>query len=142
MTKKDTRGSPLPRLAKALKNLRKLEIIVEHLPYRELSPNSREHWAVKARAVKAQREEAGWLAKVQWKDQKPMTHARINYQFIVTDKRHRDIENTYSACKSFVDGLVDAGVLIDDDSKHLEVGSIKLSPGNTNQTIILIEEVV
>ena len=138
----DKRGSPLPRLAKALKNLRSLEIIIEHLPFRELSPNSREHWAVKARAVRAQREEAGWLAKLQWGNQKPMKHARISYQFIVMDNRRRDTLNLENACKSMVDGIVDAGVLTDDDSKHLEVGHITLHQGKADQTIITIQEVI
>src|SRR3990167_3231811 len=133
MTKKDTRGSPLPRLAKALKNLRKLEIIVEHLPYRELSPNSREHFMVKARAVKAQREEVGWLAKVQWHDQSPMRHARISYRFIVQDKRHRDIDNLIASAKSMVDGLVDGGVLEADDAEHLALGQCNILRGAVNQ---------
>ena len=142
MTKKDTRGSPLPRLAKALKNLRKLEIIVEHLPYRELSPNSREHFMVKARAVKAQREEVGWLAKVQWHDQSPMRHARISYRFIVQDKRHRDIDNLIASAKSMVDGLVDGGVLEADDAEHLALGQCNILRGAVNQTIILVEETI
>ena len=41
--------------------MNKIEIKIKHLPYPELSPNSRVHWAVKARAVKASREEIGWL---------------------------------------------------------------------------------
>ncbi len=40
--------------------MRKLQVEIEHLPYTELNPNSREHFMVKARAVKASREEIGW----------------------------------------------------------------------------------
>jgi len=128
----------LPTMSEAVK--RECTIIIPHLPFRELSQNSRVHWAVKARAVKAQREEAGWLAKAQWQNRPPMTHARISYEFTVKDKRRRDISNLVSACKSLEDGIVDAGVVVDDDAKHLEVGHILLTRGDTEQIIIKVEE--
>jgi len=118
--------------------MRKLIIKVEHLPYAELSLNSRLHWVVKARAVRASREEIGWLAKVQWHNEKPMMNARISYEFCVKDKRRRDLDNLIT--KPWVDGLVDVGVLWDDDTKHLEIGSIKVVSDNTEKTIITIEE--
>lgn len=121
---------------------RTLEIVIDHLPYRELSPNSREHFIVKARAVKAQREEAGWLAKVQWNNQKPMEYARISYVFCIKDKRHRDMDNLVASAKSFQDGLVDAGVIGNDDSAHLELGRCRILLSNTNQTIITVNELV
>ena len=121
-------------------DLRQLIICIPHLPYPELSPNSREHWAVKARAVRASREEVGWLAKAQWQDQKPMKRARISYEFHTIDKRRRDLDNFN--CKPFQDGLVDANVLLDDDAKHLEIGSVKVISGNVEQTVIRIEELL
>ena len=138
----EMRENPLSRLAKAIENLRECRITIDHLPFRELSPNARHHWAVKARAVKAQREEVGWLAKSVWGNQSPMTHARISYEFKVTDKRYRDIDNLVSACKSFQDGLVDGGMLASDNSEHLDVGYSTLSQGEAEQTIIAIKEIV
>ena len=133
---------PLPRLAKALENLRSLEIVIDHLPYSELSPNSRIHWAVKARAVRASREEIGWTAKSQWIDQPPMIYARVSYKFEVKDKRHRDIDNLISSCKSFQDGLVDAGIISSDDSEHLKLGQCSVEQSDVSRTIIRIEEMV
>ncbi len=114
---------------------------MDHLPYRELSPNSRLHWAVKHRASKASREEIGWLAKAQWHDDKPMMKSRISYEFHVTNKRHRDLDNLLAMCKPWQDGLIDAGVVFYDDSEHLEIGSLKVLQGEVEQTVVLVEEI-
>ena len=119
---------------------RTLTIILEHLPYPELSPNSRVHWAVKARAVKASREEIGWLAKAQWHEEKPMIMAVISYEFYVKDNRHRDLDNLLAMCKPFQDGLIDVGVLMYDDMQHLQIGHVGVVQDIIEQTIITIEE--
>ena len=119
---------------------RELKITLDHLPYPELNPNSRVHWAVKARAVKASREEVGWLAKHYWKDKEPMVKARISYEFMVKDRRKRDIDNLVAACKPFADGLIDAGVIFYDDSQHLEYGVSSVTTDDKNETIIRVVE--
>ena len=121
--------------------MRQLVITIEHLPYVELNPNSREHWAVKARAVKASREEIGWLAKEQWHDDEPMMKARISYDFQVKNKRNRDLDNLLAMCKPWQDGLIDAGVLFYDDAKHLEIGHPKVMQGDAEQSIVTLEEI-
>ena len=121
--------------------MRTLKITLDHVPYTELNPNSRVHWAVKAKVIKTSREEVGWLAKVEWKDEKPMVKARISYMFMVKDHRRRDIDNLVAACKSFADGLIDADVLLYDDSKHLEYGVSSITTHDKNDTIITVEEV-
>ncbi len=121
--------------------MRNLKVILDHLPYSELNPNSRLHWAVKARAVKASREEIGWLAKVQWHDDKPMMRARISYEFHTKDKRRRDLDNLLSSAKAWQDGLIDVGVIFYDDADHLEIGSVKVVPDNTERTIVTVEEI-
>lgn len=121
--------------------MRTINVMIDHLPYPELNPNSRLHWAVKARAVRASREEIGWLAKAQWHDGKPMMKARISYEFHSKDKRHRDLDNLLAMCKPWQDGLIDVGVIFYDDAQHLEIGSITLTQGNIEQSIIVVEEV-
>ena len=120
--------------------MRILVIKLDHLPYTELSPNSRLHWAIKARAIKASREEAGWLAKAQWKDQKPMMKARISYEFLIKDRRKRDADNLLAACKPFTDGLIDAGVIFYDDIEHLETGLNRTIFDTKDETVITIVE--
>lgn len=120
--------------------MRKLTVKLDHLPYSELSPNSRLHWSVKARAVRASREEMGWLAKSQWHDDKPMMKARISYEFYAKDKRPRDLDNLLAMAKPWQDGLIDAGVLFGDDSRCLELGHIKVIQDDAEQSVITIEE--
>ena len=122
--------------------MRTIKVTIDHLPYTELNPNSRVHWAVKARAVRASREEIGWLTKAQWHDDKPMMKARISYEFYSKDKRHRDLDNLLAMCKPWQDGLIDIGVIFYDDAQHLEIGSVKLTQSNIEQSIIIVEEVV
>lgn len=120
--------------------MRNLIIEIDHLPYQELSPNARHHWAVKARAVKASREEIGWLAKVQWHDDEPMMKAQISYEFH-TDKRKRDLDNLLAMCKPWQDGLIDAGVIFYDDAEHLEIGqNIVVVGSESNKTYVKIAE--
>ena len=120
--------------------MRKLIVTIEHLPYPELSPNSRLHWAVKARAIKAAKEEIGWLAKSQWHDDKPMMRARISYEFHLKDNRVRDLDNLYTSTKALTDGLIEAGVIFYDDARHLEIGGVKAMVTGTEETIIKVEE--
>ena len=122
--------------------MRKIEIEISHLPYSELSPNSRVHWAIKAKAVKASREEIGWLAKAQWHDDKPMMKARISYTFHIKDKRHRDMDNLLAMAKPWQDGLIDAGVIFNDDAQYLEIGHIKVLRSDADQSIVVVEEVI
>jgi len=86
------------------------------------------------------REEVGWLAKTEWKDQKPMVRARISYEFLIKDRRKRDADNLLAACKPFTDGLIDASVIFYDDIAHLEYGLIRAVYADKDQTIITIEE--
>ena len=96
---------------------------------------------VKARAVKASREEVGWLAKAQWRDEKPMMKARISYEFHTKDKRRRDMDNLLAMAKPWQDGLIDAEVIFYDDAQHLEIGQCKVIQNDTEQSIILVEEI-
>ncbi len=121
--------------------LRTLTITIEHLPSPELSPNSRQHWAVKSRAVRAAREEVGWLAKAQWQDQKPMMKAQITYHFSVDNYIRRDMDNLIASCKAFQDGLVDAGVIFYDDAAHISLGVCSLTIDCEDKTVIEIVEI-
>jgi len=90
--------------------------------------------------MKVAREEVGWLAKAQWKDQKPIIKARISYEFLIKDRRKRDADNLLAACKPFTDGLIDAGVIFYDDIEHLEYGLVRAVYDSKDETRIMIEE--
>jgi crossover junction endodeoxyribonuclease RusA len=79
-------------------------------PPKELSPNARVHWSIKAKHTKAYREigfytarEAKAKAKIDWQG---TIHAFIT--FYPPDKRQRDDDNLIAAFKSARDGIADA----------------------------------
>ena len=77
-------------------------------PHKDLSPNARVHWAVKAKRAKAQRMAAFSLtleskARIDWDGD---IHVWID--FFQPDRRERDQDNMLSACKSTLDGMAEA----------------------------------
>ena len=122
--------------------MRSITIRLDHLPPAELNPNRLRslHWTKRSEVSRTAREEVGWLAKSQWKDQKPMMKARISYEFIIKDRRKHDVDNLLSACKPLTDGLIDAGVIFYDDMKHLEYGLVRAIYDTRDETNITIEE--
>ncbi len=86
------------------------------LPSAVLSPNARVHWAQRARAVKAYRQQA-WVAGAQalaGQDGPEWTNATEQATFYWPDARRRDRDNASAMLKAAFDGLVDAGILSDD----------------------------
>lgn len=103
------------------------------LPPRELSPNARVHWKVKAKAAKDYRG-ISWLrareaAKIQclaWEK------AEIEYEFFCGptfgDPRYRprDDDNARASMKNAQDGFADAGIFVADAAKHVKVTTVHL----------------
>ncbi len=116
------------------------EIIIrfDHLPNRGLSPNARNHWTTKSKLVHTARDESFGLAQEIMSGWVAPEQAVISYRFIVTDHRRRDLDNLLSSCKSWLDGLRDAGVLVDDDCWHLSIGQILVELGDKEATEIKI----
>lgn len=80
-------------------------------PPRELSPNSRKHWAVRAKKKKAYGEVCYWSAK-ECASQFPRCHVRFHdgnipmeITFYPPDKRKRDADNMLASIKAAVDGV-------------------------------------
>ena len=71
----------------------------------------------------------------------PIKKARVHYQFIVKGNRRHDLDNLLACCKPYLDGLVDAHVIVADDIKHLEIGSVRAEYGNRDETIISVEAI-
>ena len=79
-----------------------------------LSPNSREHWARKARVVKAYREEAHKSAIADGiRPRAGVLGCDVLITFTPPDNRARDRDNMIAAFKSGQDGIADA-IGIDD----------------------------
>ena len=47
--------------------------------------------------------------------------AAMEYRFFAPDNRRRDTANLIQACKPYVDGIVDANLIVDDSWQHLSV---------------------
>lgn len=71
------------------------------------------------------------------KPNKPIELATINYRFFVPDKRRRDEANMIQACKPYVDGLVDAKVIVGDDWQRLRTGSVSVVVDKDDPRVIL-----
>jgi hypothetical protein len=95
------------------------------------SANARLHWAERARRTRLWRNGANiraQAARIPWLDR-----AHVVVEWLPPDKRRRDPGNLAPAAKAICDGLVDAGVLPDDDAAHLtgpdlRLGEIRRAP--------------
>jgi hypothetical protein len=112
-----------------------------------LSVNGRNkiHFMERSQLVKVARDEAYFLTKEAlskcdfW--EAPQM-ARISYEFYSDDKRVKDIEGgLIPACKSWVDGIKDAGAITSDDGWHLWVGHGELRYSTEKQTRFIIEAI-
>lgn len=97
--------------------------IILPLPPRCLSPNcppgSRGGRMKKAAAAKRMRQLARSAVECCGIDTGPWKRATIKARFYHKQKRRRDDVNSLAMLKSVYDGVVDAGLLMDDDSEHL-----------------------
>jgi len=89
------------------------------IPARTLSPNARCHWAVKFKAVKRARTESWASAQVAMYEANVKggwTDATCAVVWHARDSRRRDKDNCLASLKATFDGLVDAGLLKDDNA--------------------------
>ncbi|MFD4397253.1 hypothetical protein [Kitasatospora sp. NPDC058478] len=82
-----------------------------------LNANERLHWSAKARKSRAIRDAAGWTARHH--KVPPLVRARITFVVHPARGGRLDPHNWYPSAKAAIDGLVDVGVLPDDDHTHL-----------------------
>ena len=110
------------------------------LPSRALNPNTRTHWAVKAKAVQVYRGEAKTVTRVAireagldvppWGDVEIMVRATFWFRV----NRRRDRDNAQASLKSALDGIADAvgvddvrfvmfpvSLLVDSDDPRVEI---------------------
>lgn len=89
-----------------------------------LNANDRTHHMTRAKRTHMIRSEAYKAAKAQ--PFMPMSKVRIRCIFRAPDNRRRDVVNLYPSFKAAIDGIVDAGVIKDDnDSIVREVSFVR-----------------
>ena len=79
-----------------------------------LSLNGREHWAVRARYTRTLKK-AAWATALQAKIPR-LERVSVVAEYQPPDRRHRDSDNPAASVKACIDGIVQAGVLPDDES--------------------------
>jgi len=92
------------------------------LPPQCLSPNnpsfSRGGRIGKAMAAKKCRRLAGEAVSAEQIESGPWERATMQAHFFHKQKRRRDGVNHNAMCKAYQDGIIDAGLVVDDDSEH------------------------
>lgn len=92
--------------------------------------NHREHWAVKAKRVKEVRQATALLARQAGVPR--LNRITVELHYCPRDKRRRDPLNLVALLKPIEDGLVDAGVIPDDNPHYLEPIMPKIDEPNVN----------
>jgi hypothetical protein len=72
----------------------------------------------------------------------PFIKAKLSLTFVFSEQRRRDRDNLLASYKPGIDAIVDAGLALDDDSEHLEIGKVDIivDPGRAPLVVIDIEE--
>lgn len=94
---------------------RTVHISLSGLPW--LNSNQRLHWATKARKTREIRESAAWWARAL--GEQAMEAVEITAVVHPKTARRFDPHNWQPTVKAAIDGLVDAGLIADDDSSRL-----------------------
>ena len=125
----------------------KLRIEVGQLPPASSSPNWRGHWARQRREA-AVYHDAVFYCCVDARNRGfgegmsfPFTKAKLSLTFVFSEYRRRDRDNALSRAKPGIDAIVDAGLVIDDDAEHLEIGKVDIlvDPARAPLTVIDLE---
>ena len=99
-----------------------------------INPNIREHWAVTAAKTRTWRTATAVHARAA--NIPPLAGAHVLAEFCFADGRRRDLDNL--SLKACIDGIVDAGVIADDDYRHLIGPDRRLGPRVTGLARIRI----
>jgi len=100
--------------------------IVLPLPTGLMLPNRKAHWKAKREAFVTAKQLA-WATALEavmripgWR---PISSCVVQYTFYGPDHRLRDPDNYAAACKPYLDGLVAAGLLLDDSNRVIKNSS-------------------
>lgn len=130
-----------------------MRIEIPMLPPFELSPNypRYKHWGPKAQARKSWKS-AVYLCAVDARNKYLRTHkywtalekASIKYCFIYDVKRKRDADNLIASMKVAQDSLIEAGIIMADDTEHLSIETplILVNKELAPKTIIEVSELM
>ena len=114
------------------------------LPGKHLSPNARVHWAVKAKAVKSFRLCASLATMAAIHQMSPplkrWQKAKYTARFYFKDARRRDADNAIASIKSALDGVADAGLVVNDSGLWPERPEFHTDKANPRLEITFTKE--
>ena len=120
---------------------------VVRLPWTKppLSLNDRSHWRKKAADTAAVRWEACGCVRRECKTDRELVircdRVKATLTYYPRDKRRRDATNLVATYKAVIDGMVDAGVILDDTPEYLqEVMPVIAEPDGDPRLELTIEE--
>jgi hypothetical protein len=102
-----------------------MELVIR-VPGTPPGPNVRySHWAKRARVVKQWRDDARLVA-LDARNRSgiqtfPWEAVRVRYEYVSPIRRFPDPDNAIAACKPILDGIVSAGVIVNDDRAHVSL---------------------
>jgi Holliday junction resolvase RusA-like endonuclease len=117
-----------------------MRIELGHLPDSNLNPNRFKNRFQLASAKKQAKEDSFALVMSQGKPDRPFQKAHITITWVAKDKRRRDTDNLLASMKAYIDGLVIAGLLVDDSADHVSY-TLQYERGTANNTIIEVREI-
>ena len=94
-------------------------VVIEPPPCALINANDRLHYQAKAKLTKAWREAAAGAIWVNPRVKPLHESARVIVAVRFPTNHRRDVGNYYPTAKAILDGLVDAGVLPDDNDQHV-----------------------
>jgi len=103
-----------------------------------LTENSRLHHFPKAKLIREIRETGGWLVK-QAKIP-PVGFCEVTLVWVPSCARNRDDDNPTPTIKALADGIVDAGIVPDDSTKHMRRNPTVIDEPSKNPGMWLIIE--
>ena len=121
-----------------------MKITLPHLPPGKAYPNRKTHYMELSKIRREQQEEMIAYVLEQGRPDDTLKKAHITITWRSKDKRDRDIDNLLSAMKGSIDGLIHAGVIVDDSAKHLSY-TLYYEWGDgidDNETILDVQEVM
>ena len=96
-----------------------IKIVFYDIPPAELRGNSRAHWRTVRRINRERRDLAKWLALEQLQGKIPFEKSTMIIEFY--HSRKIDYDNLHIGFKSSLDGIVDSGLVPDDNPEVLDV---------------------
>ena len=108
-----------------------------HLPDRALNPNKRLHHMALYQATLLAKEEMYLCVLKQGRPRAALPKAHITITWVAKDKRRRDKDNLFASMKAYIDGLVFAGVIIDDSADCVSY-TLRYERGTQEDTVIYV----